>query len=296
MGIKQKLKNIPAVYNLLLTTLNAINYFNIRFKLQYPSYQLSERWQHRIALVKQSADNDYIKPVSGAGKLFNNYQLMHNGMKITLGSYYDYGNTRLLEENNGVHEPQEEFVFQEVLKEIQDNGSMMELGSYWAFYSIWFASKVPGAKCYMVEPDPHKMNSGKLNFKLNRLSGTFISGFIDQYDQANKSIPTYSVDSLMTRYKIGFLDILHSDIQGYELNMLRGAEKSLLSGNIGYLFISTHSNELHYQCRDFLLARNYDIVCSADLNETYSWDGVLVAKSKKLTGIKSIAISKRTGA
>jgi hypothetical protein len=38
--------------------------------------------------------------------------------------------------NRGVHEPLEEFVFQEVLKRLPEACAMIELGAYWGHYSM----------------------------------------------------------------------------------------------------------------------------------------------------------------
>ena len=164
MGLKQKIKNLPAVYNAILYVLNFLNYFNWRFHRQFPKYKLTPYWQERISTVRASADNEKLNHVPEAGKVFSDHQLMGNGLKITLGSYYDYGNTHLLLQNKGVHEPQEEYAFSQVLPFIPHSCTMMELGSYWAFYSMWFAKHVKNAKCLMIEPDPHKMNFGKIEF------------------------------------------------------------------------------------------------------------------------------------
>lgn len=293
MPLKQWLKNRPKLYNLLLFILNNINYFNIRFNASFPSYRLTERWRERINLVKTCPDNEKLHHAAEAGNIFKNYQVMHNGLKIMLGSYYDYGNTILLQENRGVHEPQEEYVFQEVLKHLPEKAVMFELGSYWAFYSMWFAKEIKDARCHMVEPDPHKMNFGKLNFKLNQLSGIFDLGFIDEYTNVGQNIPTYNVDYLVRKHKVDFIHVLHSDIQGYEYKMLKGATQSIRENRIGYIFISTHSNLLHQQCAELLLQQNFDIVCSVDLDQTFSWDGLLVAKSKFIDGPERIEISAR---
>ncbi|MEI9920259.1 MAG: FkbM family methyltransferase [Bacteroidota bacterium] len=292
MGFRQKLKNIPWLYNIMLSLLNNTDYFNRRFNSAFPKYKVSPYWRARIDKVKQSTDNNRIDHVTDSGKVFPNYQLMHNGIRITLGSYYDYGNTQLLIENKGVHEPQEEYIFQQVLPFIREGGTMMELGSYWAFYSLWFASKVKNAKCIMIEPDPHKMNFGKLNFRLNALKGQFRLGFIDGSTDTSKSIPTYDVDHLMKEFEIDFLDILHSDIQGYELKMLKGAADALANQKVGYAFISTHSNELHQQCIDELKKYGYVIVADANLDESYATDGVIVARGKGVKGPEVIEISK----
>ncbi len=293
MGLKQKIKSFPKFYGFLLSLLNAIGYFEKRFHYFFPKYTPNDFWQKRIKLVQSSRDNEKINVAPNAGKIFPDYQLMHNGLKITLGSYYDYGNTVLLQNNKGIHEPQEEYVFQEVLKLLPKNATMMELGSFWAFYSMWFASLVEGANPFMVEPDPHKMNFGKLNFKLNNLKGVFDLGFISDNTDLKPSIPNYSVDYLMEKHGIAFLDILHSDIQGYELKMLHGASQALKEKKIGFVFISTHSNQLHYDCINQLRSFGYSLVCSADLDETYSWDGLIVAQADEYLNKLEIQISKK---
>lgn len=293
MGLKQKIKNIPGVYNAILSVLNAVNYFDWRFHQAFPTYKLTPYWQQRIATVKASADNQRLSHVPDAGKVFKDHQLVHNGLKITLGSYYDYGNTHLLIENKGVHEPQEEFAFSEILPLIPEGGTMMELGSYWAFYSIWFASRVKGARCYMVEPDPHKMNFGKLNFKLNNLSGTFDLGYITDSTDLQPSIPYYSVDHLMKKHHISRLHILHSDIQGFELKMLEGCQDAFKNKSIDYFFISTHSNELHQACISKLKSNGYRILCEADLDASFSVDGLIVARLYEVAGPGKIEISRR---
>lgn len=282
MSIKQRLKKYPDIYLILMRILNRLNYFNIRFNYFFPSYTQSDTWKKRTALVLQSPDNERIPRAEHAGELFNDHQRMHNGLKITLGSYYDYGNTILLQKNKGVHEPQEEYIFQEILKRIPEGSTMIELGSYWAFYSMWFASFIKDARCFMIEPDPHKINFGQLNFKLNKLKGTFLSGFIsDAYKKA--SVPQYSVDYLMKHFKLDNLAILHSDIQGYEVNMLKGATDVLKNRKVDYIFISTHSNALHLECISILKANDYSIVCDADLDGSYSSDGLIVASSPNIS-------------
>src|SRR6185295_4394265 len=152
-----------------------------------------------------------------------------------------------------------EYAFDIILKSIPEKGTMMELGSYWAFYSMWFAREVRQAQCFMIEPDPHKMNFGKLNFRRNNLKGIFDLGFIsDSHKPA--SIPYYSVDHLIKKHGIQHLNILHSDIQGFELKMLEGCEDALSSGKIDYFFISTHSHSLHNACMSKLKSHAYEIL------------------------------------
>lgn len=293
MALKQKIKEIPWLYRLLLSVLSASGYFNFQFHRRFKKYAITPYWEKRIAIVKESQDNTRLIHVPDAGKVTDTYQLMHNGIKITLGSYYDYGNTHLLIENKGVHEPQEEFAFAKILPHIPAGGAMLELGSYWAFYSMWFARQVSQARCIMVEPDPHKMNFGQLNFKLNGLHGTFDLGYISDTTDMRKSIPNYSVDFLLKKHNLDHLAVLHSDIQGFELKMLEGAKAALSREAIDYLFISTHTDDLHRDCMDRLQKFGYRIVCEANLEQTYSVDGLIVAKRPGAPGPDSLTISKR---
>ena len=48
---------------------------------------------------------------------------------------------------------------------------MIELGSYWAYYSLWFASQVKDAQNYLIEPDPRRLEIGRKNFELNNKIG-----------------------------------------------------------------------------------------------------------------------------
>lgn len=45
MSIKQKLKARPRLYEGILTVLNALDYFAIRFRLLFPSYKLTDNWK-----------------------------------------------------------------------------------------------------------------------------------------------------------------------------------------------------------------------------------------------------------
>jgi hypothetical protein len=274
--------------------LKAIRLFlaNIGFYKRKATSTLDIFWQERVNLVVLSPDNLFIERVSNAGEIVQDFQVMHNGIRIHVGSYYGDGNTVLLHKNRGVHEPQEERIFNDVIKLLPLDAVMLELGSFWGFYSMSFQQKIKWGKNYLIEPDPHALLSGKHNFKLNKFSGNFFNYFVSD-KPATGSIPSISVDQFLTDQKIEHLHLLHSDIQGFEFLMLSGAINYLKAAKIDYIFISTHSNELHEACKEFLEKLEYKILCDADLNETYSWDGLVVAKHKNIPGPDRFDISKK---
>jgi len=254
---------------------------------------INEYWKKRIEDVQSCPDNLNIKRVSNAGKVVKGKQIMHNGLKIQLGSYYGPEVSRQLILNEGVHEPQEEYVFQEVLKKMKKNATMLELGAFWSFYSMWFNSEVQGAKNFMIEPDKFNMGFGIRNFKLNNMKGSFTNAFISSNTRNETTPMTICIDDFVNIHNINYVDILHSDIQGFELEMLKGACKLIEQDKIGYFFISTHSNKIHYDCLNFLKNKNFIILTDIDLDKTFAIDGLIVARSKNYLGIDPIKVSQK---
>jgi hypothetical protein len=253
---------------------------------------LDDFWKKRIELVVESPDNAFIERVPDAGTIVNDVQLMHNGLWINVGSYYGDGNTVLLYKNRGVHEPQEERAFKEILDCLPQEAVMLELGAFWGFYSMTFLQKIKRGKSYLIEPDSHSLLSGRNNFRLNNLKGRFFNYYVSDCEE-NGTVPTISINSFLRQQKIDHVNILHSDIQGFELKMLQGAAEFLEKGSIDYVFISTHSNELHEDCKSLLIEFQYQILCDANLDETYSWDGLIVAKREVLEIPVNLTIHKR---
>ena len=251
-------------------------------------------WDERTRLVMACPDNQFIPRVPEAGHIIDGVQIMHNGLKVRIGSYYGKESVKLLQRNLGVHEPQEERVFHEVLKHVRANAVMMELGAYWSFYSMWFCSVVPGAKAFMVEPSSENLAYGKDNFSLNGLRGHFTHGWVGASSGvAPDGAPVVCVDDLVVEHRLEEIAILHSDIQGAELDMLKGSEKILGRQKVSYTFISTHSEELHLACDQFLKARGYLPVASIGPAESYSVDGILVHRAPHTPDLPPIVLSRK---
>ncbi len=256
-------------------------------------YRFYLEWQRRIADVVESSDNQYIPRHPNAGKIFGNKQIMHNGQEIICGSYYGKGITKMLVKNQGVHEPQEERVFKEVLETIHPNAIMVELGAYWGFYSMWFLQKIPHGKTYLYEPEKENLEFGKANFEINLLKGDFNQAFISSSVNLENQPPIINLDYIMQTKNLSQIDILHSDIQGYEYELLSTATDILKSGKIGYLFISTHSDEIHDKCFQLIKSCSFEIIANANLQETYSVDGIIIARHHLYKGIAPMLISKK---
>jgi hypothetical protein len=169
---------------------------------------------------------------------------------------------------------------------------MLELGAYWGFYSLSLLQQRPLARCYLLEPDAANLYCGKTNFKLNHRQGHFTKARVA--DAPDKEPPTISLDHFCNTHSIDQLHILHADIQGYEGAMLAGAQHMLSTGKVDYVFISTHSNALHYACMEQLESWGYTIVAAANMEETFSVDGLICAQHHSLEAPGIIDISKKS--
>lgn len=207
-----------------------------------------------------------------AGVVLGGLVKLHTGVVVPnsgRGSYYGRF-SEILIFNRGVHEPLEEFAFQEVVKVIGSAPVMLELGAYWGHYSMWLKKSRPNSDVYLVEPDPANLEAGIANFSRNGLKGTFINATVGE--------DHFEVDQFIKEKGLDKLDILHADIQGAEVSMLKGCERTLGEGKITYCFISTHSQELHSQVLNKLRPAGFRIEASADFDkETTSCDGLVFA-------------------
>lgn len=222
--------------------------------------------------------NVAVKRVPNAGYLDSNKNVyLHNGIRVPVAGKFAYYEefSDILVLNRGVHEPLEEFCFQQLMQNIHvpdDQMVMLELGAYWGHYSMWMKKEIPSSRVIMVEPDKHNIEVGKNNFRLNNLQGEFINEFVSSDD--------FSVDKFIEHSGISKLHLLHSDIQGFELEMLRDCKNSLSSNLIDYVFVSTHSSAIHEGCLAELMGHEYIIeVTSEPDHHTTSTDGFIFARS-----------------
>lgn len=269
----------------------------------------------RIEITRLCRDCDYIPKVKDAGELRKvgrqNVQIMHNGLLVSADGYYGSWVTDLIKSLGGHHEPQEEKVFYELSKSFDDDAYMIELGSYWAYYSLWFRKSTKNGKNICCEPDPNNIKIGEINFKLNNFEDdvVFINSaagkddkkiitFETEIGNENINIPIRTVDSIVKEQKIDRLEVLHMDVQGFEHDALEGAINTIKAGKLRYLFISTHhylisrDPNIHQKCIDTVLKLGGHIICEHDIHESYSGDGLIVASFFKSDQDKSIKVSR----
>ena len=257
----------------------------------------------RIKITTECRDCDELPRVANAGECLvddsgHAVQVMHNGLKVLYGRYYGSWLNEIISQLNGVHEPQEEWVFHHVIKHIQTGGVMVEAGCYWGYYSMWFARAVADAKIYLVEPQPNQMKVALKNFEINGLTADHTHAYFGSYPPQKLEIqkrrlgelPRLTVGDFMQMKGLDRISMLHADIQGHEEEMMDGARDLLAARKIDWLFISTHGAR-HPATRDILMEAGYRLVAEHDVGQSASADGLLVAQNPDLPEIPPIEIS-----
>jgi FkbM family methyltransferase len=272
----------------------------------------------RIEMTVACHDSDLIPKVEGAGEIFLDpsgtlCQRMHNGLRVVAGGYHGEWMSEIIRRLKGHHEPQEEILFHTILPLIAAAGSkpvMLELGSFWGYYSLWFRSLHPGGRNLLVEPDANNVQVGKRNFRLNEFDGEFIEaavgihdGFIDfpcESDGQARRVRTISVDGLLRELGLERIHLLHADIQGAELSLLEGMKESVERGRLNWLFLSTHHHSLsgdpltHQRCLEWLQSHGAFILSEHSVAESFSGDGLIVAAFSGHPQMMPPAISRNT--
>jgi FkbM family methyltransferase len=257
----------------------------------------------RIAMTISCTDADDLPRVANAGEVIDHpsgpVQVMHNGVLVEDGCYYGVLSGEIIRCLRGIHEPQEEVAFNAIMKRLAQTSppdhvpTMIELGSFWAYYSLWFLDAFPNGNSICLEPDAHHLDVGKRNFAINKRTGTFINaaigvgggsvrGFITETNPNPVDLPSHDLDSLLSTCGIDHVDVLLSDIQGGEVPLLLGASERLRKGAVRFLVVSTHdlsitgSATTHQQVLDILLWSGAHIIAEHTISESFSGDGLIV--------------------
>lgn len=251
----------------------------------------------RIRMTASCRDCDGIPKVPDAGSARSTadgmlWQVMFNGVEVLYGGYYGEWMAEIIRRLRGHHEPQEELAFYHVLQRLRPGSTMLELGCFWGYYSLWFGRQVPGARCILCEPDPAHLAIARQNAAHNGIAATFIqaaAGVSGPRTIELESVgePTevraLSVADILAQQGVAFLDLLHLDVQGAELEVLQTLCSDGITDRIRFVFVSTHHFRIsgdpltHERCLDLLGKAGSHIICEHTVEESYSGDGMIVA-------------------
>jgi len=197
--------------------------------------------------------------------------------------------------------------FLKVLRKIDKvNPVMVEIGSWWAFWSLSFRRMFPHGKNVLVELGKRHLSVGIKNFALNSFDethywGGFHLGFSNVYADpvrssnydfpkidgeywdrsilGKKTGPEIDLIDIYSIEKLDEIDLLHLDIQGSEYPTIMGLHLNhswLLNDKINNLIIATHKQQWHDELLALLVDKyNFEVVAVEPFG-TVGGDGMLL--------------------
>lgn len=155
--------------------------------------------------------------------------------------------------------------------------TVLDVGANIGATSLCYASSMKRGRIIAVEPHPSTLKSLRTNLALNSFEGLVEIEEVAVSDQSGSismfipedgtmamqtasglahhkgkiiEIPCVTIDSLLTRHKIDHLNLLKIDIEGYELDALKGATETLQRTD--FVVLEYHSEELRSACQELL--------------------------------------------
>ncbi|MGW4059975.1 FkbM family methyltransferase [Amycolatopsis sp. NPDC004747] len=255
----------------------------------------------RVLATVSCPDADDIPKVPDGGRSRDHesgrVQVMHNGLLVEEGGYYGAWMTEIVRALRGHHEPQEERVFHRVVERLAADGgspAMIEFGSFWTYYGLWFCHTIPTGRVVALEPDPAYLGVGRRNAALNgytdrvRFVHAAIGGhpgepmeFEAESDGRTHVVAQHDLASLMAAAGLPRADLVLADVQGAETILLERARGDFAAGKVRFLIVSTHHHTIsgdpltHQNALRTLLEAGAHLVAEHTVGESFSGDGLI---------------------
>jgi len=214
--------------------------------------------------------------------------------------------------------------FLSIINEIKDEQiKIFELGAGAGRISLELAGivdfrLVPNAenktyRCLAVEAEPTHFEWIVEHFKKQNINGEVLRGVVSDrkgfvnfdtsldpasfYGQSitygsGDRVKSFTVDELIKKYNFDKVNIAHTDVQGNEFNVIKGAENSIRDGLVDYWLIGIHEEYLAEEIVIFT-KKFYDVILhipqksGLTKHDFYGWvsipsDGLLILRHKKV--------------
>ena len=255
----------------------------------------------RIAMTVSCPDADEIPKVADAGacrdQVGGRVQIMHNGLVVGEGGYYGEWMTETIRALRGHHEPQEELVFDRIVDRLRSGADapvMIEFGSFWTYYGLWFCHALPSSRVVALEPDAPYLEIGRRNAALNGFTDriTFfhaaigrepgrVFAFRAESDGLLHDVVQHDLPSLMLAADLERVDLVLCDAQGAETVLLERAKDYLRDGRVRFLIVSTHHHSIsgnaltHQNALALLMESGAHVISEHTVAESFSGDGLI---------------------
>lgn len=168
----------------------------------------------------------------------------------------------------------EEKVFKMMKAEFEEGDIFFDVGANIGFYSCLFSEKA--SEVYSFEPNKNAVDILQQNIennsldnvnivraaasdnngskKLSKAPGSSVMGTAQVQDSEDGEIKARTIDSLFEEEKVRIPDLVKIDVEGHELEVLRGMEE-VLSKSSPVIYVESHFE--HQKLREFLEEHDY---------------------------------------
>jgi len=255
----------------------------------------------RIEMTVACRDCDSIEKVPAAGEVLMQdgvaVQVMHEGTRVRAGGYHGDWMLEVIKRLQGHHEPQEERLFDEIVRHCRSESLIVELGAHWAYYANWYLGAIPGSRGVCVEPDESNLALAAENLALNgrkaELIHACVGGTTGQTTlhaetlRRDVTVDCLDMGGLLARIGRQPIEVLHMDVQGAENDFLRSMRSAgVVDGErplVRFLVVSTHhatisgSPDTHRECLEAIEDLGGFVLAEHAVEESFSGDGLIVA-------------------
>lgn len=194
-------------------------------------------------------------------------------------------------ENIRFNDEKEENMFEELLNSIKtDKPTMIEIGSFWCFWTMFFQKTFKENNSIIIEPYKPHLEEGLRNLKANNMkskvynNSVLVKSIVKVNQKSKEAIkkndPVFAKEidliDILSKEKIKHVDILHCDAQGIEYDLLIRIKDIINQGVFSNLLMFTHSQINHDNIKQFAVNNNIKIV------KEFPWkpgDGLLWLKN-----------------
>ena len=81
-------------------------------------------------------------------------------------------------------------MFAEIMRYVSPGATMVGLGGYWSYYSMWILRESAGTRAVVVEPVSAHVEIGRMNARLNSCAPTFVQAFVGRYSVPSRPFRT----------------------------------------------------------------------------------------------------------
>ncbi|MCA9298006.1 MAG: FkbM family methyltransferase [Phycisphaerales bacterium] len=197
-----------------------------------------------------------------------------------------------------LHEPEEEDWIRRIVGSLGERPCIVDVGAAIGYYSMLVRILRPDAEVHAYEPMAQQRAFLELNVALNEIEGIHVhpeavgaapgtasmvgEGFVAAlHPKLPGDIPVTTLDEIASSLETP-IDLVKIDIQGGEVDALRGATTAMRERRLRNWVVGTHAPRIHRMCLDLFQAQAHRIIFEA-VRVKGQPDGIIVAATGKRT-------------